>query len=1052
MTTPDLSEVERAQKLAPALPGSDAVSLLSRGVEIPLAGGEKTTWVAGAPMVAAGCIQGDNYYGGLPRVGGHMGFAYASPKVNFHFKQTRLRLGALLRERLQEECPVAWKRAAGVEMVLCAFRKTLRAVADGRLEGWKQRVREHPDALERFGWDAEGPPTGAPGKDFCHAWALAIRLYAAYVLFMPGLRVASKTCYLLQLWADTMLDLGYALTRSGQVFTGDTELQSSPFYMHWAPKRRKAVCAEGLPLITTFESNGTWFYKDFVIGDHFGRAIAALFMKAAHAKCAFRSLTSTIGTLFRAFTQSIGIVLDVVLVSLLGNYMAATFRPGWKARMYYRVMLMNIYQQPAVFIRKWVSNNERLMLFALKEYSFWLQSLSPSFVEVTSAFNSTPSYIRFVHALMDNIRQVYNNVPLFGMWPYQALDAIEQAERRVNQRWSGVERFIDQLRIASPDAAPEMMQRIRKNIGDHPMAVNILHGAEAALEAGFSLEDVATQLDGMLGDEVVGHDVQRAQERAVDINGRIIKLWQTIISEMIISRHKISLSTKSKRRKDVFPVVMGTQMTSFLLRQQEKIYRDRVIAHLCEKSEWFTEFMRRFRRLVAELEEHSIRESSRKLKLVQRDAAGYIRMKIQAYISVAEGCYDPNARKYKTSVPNIFGALVAEFGVYDALEVRIDLVDPATFPRRRYYLYPVNYTLPDPFLEPEVAEAIKLTAARAVERVVGGDGLVELSWLRRLGVSLDGMHHITDLYMGYEALDRADHHMRQTFAIMWEENQRDFVIIQRFFAAMRQYISRQIWHLPPATRAAQERALRHARGLMPWEASPKTLGCHWVCHCGAILAPIVSNDSLTNSTASGIGGHGHYSVLHDSVMCTRGFPICRRRPMLMSMLGIVYVKNGHAYALCTQTGAVVDLADQQSWGTLGPRCMRESVPAIAAPLTFQFSSLGLSSHPGVVELRKWQDKHRQVMGQAAVCRSSITNRPFDASMGWCGYVLDNKGRVRLAYLAPDETEKVASYLFHTALPEMKLVRSMWTRKVLGPMARMFKKSELEEGEMESDED
>jgi len=1017
--------------MAPPLPSGTDVPPLSRGIDIVLADNTVYPWMCGAPMCATGTVQGDNYFGGITRVGWER-LVHVSPRTGAHLGVTRVHVGRLLRAELQNALPDLWARhEEDFGLILCSFRKTLRHVAEGRLARWAAEARAHPTALETFGWDEDGPPAGAPPADFHHAWAIIVRLYVAYFKFMPHLRTASAACYLLQLWCDQMLDLAHALVRSGVVYRTDDELQAAALFLSWRPCRDRCAPCEGLPDLPFFESMGTWYYVDRPTSDHPGRALIDLLLKASHAKCAFRALMSTVQTLFRNYGQTVGIVLDIVMVALLGNYQHASTRPGWLHRMWLRTQMIGLFQMSPNDVRRWLSDNDRLLLFSIKEYCVWLQSINTPFIAVADSFTHTSRYCSFVHALMDNVRLSYRMMSLRGMWANQALAAIQYTEHRARRAWEEVHAIVDGLRVSSAkddfDSA-RAIARIREIVAGTPEVKNLLDTAEDMAEF-YSPAEQLEALESVLDEKFLRADMEAARRAVQEPLAAAITARERALNPYVMSRHKISLAIKIKRRKGRFSSVVGAEATAYLLRKQEREFRAEIIRHASNNSPEVRRRVEQFWGVVREVREHAVSHAPKTWTDLQREAEAYMRTKAMAFEAMVMGG-DPYSKKFDSTMKELAPAVRRAFGNDDPVPIQREAIDISTFPKRRYYLYPMSYDRPDPIFSEEEIGAVRAVAKRAAERILGGDGFVELFWLRVLGVSERGMKIVQMIYKEYEGGDKADHHLKKSFGLLWSTSTRDFMLFQRYFALIRHFMSRQVWFLPDESKHRQTIALRRRLGLTPYEDAPPWMGNVRVCHCGNVLAPVVSDDeSVINSTASGAGG-GKYSIFHGGVMCMENYEICQRPPIVMNFVGVVYVKNARAFSICTETGAVVEIVDQASWGTWGPRVPQRFVPSIVPPLVFRQPLADLISYPPIARLTAWLEKNRHVAGQAAVARSTLSNLPFDATTGWYGYGLDRDFNMALIYLAPDEAEVTSDYLHSTPLPFLSVLESIVRRSYM----------------------
>ena len=323
-------------------------------------------------------------------------------------------------------------------LIFCAFKKTLAAVRQGKLTSMIENLRlTKTTEIRGFGFAKYLQiKTETPNCNCSITEAILVRLYAAHDR-MWSLATDTVECLRVQLFIDCMLDLSYyiqtkdcysdeSLSSSTTSSSSSPVLLPSPVYLFY-PHGQRFVHGGELPsMISSLMLASLWHEIRPTSKDLISLIIHIFDCKAAHHRCQNRNMVKILyddtdpersdSKKADGDPRLMGLLKDVIQVSMLGNYPHCNYRPGFAIRMHIRQSCLRFFRPPSPKTETlrtnwqwgiwWFQENRFLLRACIKEYHLYTILHQPAARSVLMASHNHADHEQFVFHSMDVARSM----------------------------------------------------------------------------------------------------------------------------------------------------------------------------------------------------------------------------------------------------------------------------------------------------------------------------------------------------------------------------------------------------------------------------------------------------------------------------------------------------------------------------------------------------------------------------------------------------------------------------------------------------------------------
>lgn len=324
-------------------------------------------------------------------------------------------------------------------LIFCSFRKTLQAIRDGSLR--VDRVVSRKDTeIREFGFgpylDRRGAMNAGGANDndtYSVVEALLVRLCAAHDR-MWQLKTDTMECLRVQLFIDCMLDLSYYIQVTGRYTDREVEEEDPSALYLFYPHGWRFVHGGELPsMIPSMMFASLWHEIRPTTKDLVSMLIHLFGCKSAHHRCQIRNMVKILyddtnpehsdHKKTDGDPRVMGLVKDIIHVSLMGNFPHCRCRPNFAVRMHIRQSCLRFFRSPSRTSGAaagqgetmkqnwqwgiwWFDENTYLLRACMKEYHLYGTRYQPAARSVLMASHNHAEHELFVFRSMDVARRM----------------------------------------------------------------------------------------------------------------------------------------------------------------------------------------------------------------------------------------------------------------------------------------------------------------------------------------------------------------------------------------------------------------------------------------------------------------------------------------------------------------------------------------------------------------------------------------------------------------------------------------------------------------------
>ena len=802
-------------------------------------------------------------------------------------------------------------------LIFCAFRKTLAAVQQGKL------ATEVADLcltkitqIRGFGFakylliKAENPNCKCTITE-----AILVRLCAAHDR-MWSLRTDTVECLRVQLFIDCMLDLSYYIQTKDRYV--DDILSGSPVFLFY-PHGQRFVHGGELPsMISSLMLASLWHEIRPTSKDLISLIIHIFDCKAAHHRCQNRNMVKILyddtdpersdSKKADGDPRLMGLLKDVIFVSMMGNYPHCNYRPGFKIRMDIRQSCLRFFKPPSLQTETlrtnwqwgiwWFQENRFLLRACIKEYHLYTILHQPAARSVLMASHNHADHEKFVFHSMDVARNMLESEgpDVFAAGSETRLsNLMEKIEREHEHAHKSALKFLTKLRKGS------FVSVVRKKIktwvegkdGVRTTTLAMLACVDRHLGYGPSPPPTTNPEELVSGDVInllVSHNL------AKPIFGYLGSdpAPPPPPPEEIVSVDVISLLASHKPKPADLSSAVGLLRRS-LLKMLAKAHPE----------------IRENPRVQAERREimQEILANTKGINAVTWVRPGKLTAVEQHTMSTETG-----------------GGMGADgFLLFRFLAVGV-------YRNQAHMKWPIQ----NPKDEAAFVDLLSKVAVRASKN---RRHWFEMDWLILLGVSPEGLDHFRKLYSCYETQDIPDNRISNEFPIMFKRNMRDLALIFVFLDKIMSIRRTEVRNLDSRVAANQIEAARFRYKIPSWCLTPDDITTKRYCGgCGAWADVIVTPDSKASSVyATGLRA-ATFDAISGELRCKKGMTAGCRKPLIeidlkgKAILISAVKRPPKWYTLCATCASLTVLITERT-DYRGPNCGMHPVITPPAPIT-----------------------------------------------------------------------------------------------------------------------
>ena len=836
----------------------------------------------GPPLGDTGSSLGVSYMGAPKTDSFHIKLFYANaettttPDNDWSARRFDFSIGKLLR------LDMGLKPEDEPSLIFCAFRKTLAAVQQGKLVRLvKELCLTRTTEVRGFGFAKYLQiKTEDPSCPCSITETILVRLCAAHDR-MWILATDTVECLRVQLFIDCMLDLSYyiqtkdhytdsALNEFGS--SGSTSRIPSPVYLFY-PHGQRFVHGGELPsMVSSLMLASLWHEIRPTSKDLISLIIHIFDCKAAHHRCQNRNMVKILyddtdpersdSKKADGDPRLMGLLKDVIFVSMMGNYPHCKYRPPLTIRMHIRQSCLRFFRPPAQKTETlrtnwqwgiwWFQENRFLLRACIKEYHLYTILHQPAARSVLMASHNHADHENFVFHSMDVARSMLGS--------------------------EGPEVFThgNETRLS------DLMMKIEKEHEHaHKSALKFLTKLRKGSFVSVVLKKIKTWLEGKDG------------------------VRTTILAMLVCVDLYLGYEAAA-------PILLPPPPPPTSGEEKEPV--DVLLLYKPKPEDLSSPVGRLRRSLIKMLEKahYEIRENPR-VQAERREIMQEILANVQAINAVHWMSPDKVVEASSSSSQNQENGLGAD----GALLFRYLAV--GVYRNQDHMKWPIR----NPKDAAVFMDLLSQVARRASKN---RRHWFEMDWLMLLGVSPEGLDHFRKLYSCYETQDIPDNRISNEFPIMFKRNMRDLALIFVFLDKIMSIHRTETRNLGSRVMTNQVEAARFRYKIPSWCPTPDDITTKRYCGgCGAWADVIVTPDSKPSSVyATGLRA-ASFDAISGVLRCKKGMtPGCRKPLIEIDLKGkailISAVKRPPKwYTLCGTCAALTVLVTERT-DYRGPNC------------------------------------------------------------------------------------------------------------------------------------